>query len=233
MYVAELWRYPIKSLAGERLEFAELTLDGIAGDRIVHVRGPHGPLTARTRHGLVTVPVRTGPDGSPQVAGHPWHTDQARAIIETHGGAGAELAAYEGPERFDVLNLLVATDGAVYQFGHDIRRLRPNLLIAGVPARTEPNWPGQAMMIGDAIIGIHTQRHRCVVTSIDPDTGDTDPAVSRRIRRLFDNQLALNCWVIRPGTIRIGDIAHLEPTDEQPADLGGWIVGASYNIAKS
>src|SRR5439155_1306771 len=37
MRVAELWRYPVKSLAGERLERAEPTVDGLAGDRVVHV----------------------------------------------------------------------------------------------------------------------------------------------------------------------------------------------------
>ncbi|MBK6306789.1 MAG: MOSC N-terminal beta barrel domain-containing protein [Gemmatimonadetes bacterium] len=40
--VAGLWRYPVKSLAGEPLREAQLTRDGIPGDRIVHVRGPEG-----------------------------------------------------------------------------------------------------------------------------------------------------------------------------------------------
>ena len=31
MRVAELWRYPVKSLAGERLEHADVTANGIAG----------------------------------------------------------------------------------------------------------------------------------------------------------------------------------------------------------
>ena len=37
MYVAGLWRYPVKSLAGEALTTANLTDDGISGDRVVHV----------------------------------------------------------------------------------------------------------------------------------------------------------------------------------------------------
>ena len=36
--VEELWRYPVKSMAGESLETAELTESGIVGDRIVQVR---------------------------------------------------------------------------------------------------------------------------------------------------------------------------------------------------
>ena len=135
MHVAALWRYPVKSLAGEPLDHARLDIDGVSGDRIVHVRGAHGPLTGRTRHELVAIPASTGPDGIPLVAGKPWNTPAAAAVIRRHAGPDARLAAYDGPERFDVLNLLVATDGAVDAFGHDVRRLRPNLLLAGVPAR--------------------------------------------------------------------------------------------------
>ncbi|MBP9067156.1 MAG: MOSC N-terminal beta barrel domain-containing protein, partial [Candidatus Microthrix sp.] len=33
MQIAELWRYPIKSLGGERLEASEVTELGLVGDR--------------------------------------------------------------------------------------------------------------------------------------------------------------------------------------------------------
>jgi uncharacterized protein len=36
--VAELWRFPVKSMAGERLERAELTAGGVVGDRLWAVR---------------------------------------------------------------------------------------------------------------------------------------------------------------------------------------------------
>ena len=42
MYVAELWRYPVKSLKGERLDAVEVRADGVAGDRLVHVRSASG-----------------------------------------------------------------------------------------------------------------------------------------------------------------------------------------------
>ncbi len=74
-------------------------------------------------------------------------------------------------------------------------------------------------------------RQRCVVTSIDPDTAQRDPDIYRRIRRSFDGELALNCWIIRPGDISIGDRAELVPTDQQPVHLGGWITGADYAVA--
>jgi uncharacterized protein len=230
MHVAGLWRYPVKSLAGEALTTAHLTDDGISGDRVVHVAGPRGPLTGRTRHGLLTVPASTGPDGLPRVAGHPWDSPEAARAIRAAAGSHARLAGYRGPERFDVLNLLVATDGAVAEFGADVRRLRPNLLIGGVPAGTEHHWPGHALVIGDAVIGIHSVRQRCIVTSIDPDTGAQDLGVFRRIRQRFGNQLALNAWVIQPGTIHRGGPVTLRPTSTHPGHVGGWILGTPYHV---
>lgn len=231
MHIAGLWRYPVKSLGGEALSSAVLTGKGVAGDRLVHARDSRGVLTGRTRHGLLTLPGGTGPDGAPTVAGRRWDSPAARAAVRERAGEDAGLAAYDGPERFDVTNLLVATDGAVERFGHDVRRLRPNLLLAGVPAEAEATWPGQALVIGDAVIGVHSARQRCIVTSIDPDTGAQDLDVFRRIRREFGNELALNCWVIRPGTVHVGDSAVLQPARETPADLGGWVVGAPYLVA--
>jgi uncharacterized protein YcbX len=227
MNVAGIWRYPVKSLQGEPLDSAVLTSGGVAGDRIVHVRDKRGVLTGRTHHHLMTLPTRTI-DGIPYVAGSRWDSPQAAALIRDTAGPDTELAAYDGPERFDVLNLLVATDGAVDHFGHDVRRLRPNLLIGGVAPAEEATWPGQALAIGDTLIGIHSLRQRCIATSIHPDTGRQDLAVFRRIRTEFANQLALNSWVIRPGRIRLGDDVRLVPTDRQPVHLGGWVVGAPY-----
>lgn len=228
MRVAALWRYPIKSLGGEPLPSATLSADGVVGDRIVHVGGPAGPVTGRTRHRLLALAAITGPDGIPRLAGHRWDTPEAERIIQDCAGEDTHLVSYQGPERFDVLNLLVATDGAVDRFGYDIRRLRPNLLIAGVAADDEATWPGQALATGDALIGVHSLRQRCVVTSIDPDTGERNPEAFRRIKQSFGGWLALNCWVIRPGTLELDAPVHLVPTTAAPAAIGGWIVGAPY-----
>jgi uncharacterized protein len=58
MYVAEIWRYPVKSMAGEQLESAHLTPSGIDGDRVVQVRTARG---ARSRRGPTRAFSRTGP----------------------------------------------------------------------------------------------------------------------------------------------------------------------------
>jgi len=205
MHVEGLWRYPVKTLAGVPLETAELTPTGIPGDRIVHVRGPEGVRTSRRQHLLLGLAGTLGPDGRPLVNGHPWESEEALALVRRAAGNDAWLAAYEGVERFDVLPLLVATDGAVASFGRDIRRLRPNILIGGVPGMDEVRWPGGELHIGEAVVRLDSLRGRCPMTTVDPDTLERDPEVLKDIGRRFGGRLALNAEVLRPGTIRLGD----------------------------
>ena len=211
MTVAELRRYPVKTLAGERLDTVELTSDGIFGDRLVHVRGPEGVRTSRRHHRLLGLHATLGDDGTPMVDGLPWTSPGVLARVREAAGDDAFLAAYDGPDRFDVLPLLVATDGAIAAFGRDVRRLRPNIVIAGVEAMGETSWPGHELRIGEVIIGIDSRRGRCPMTTVDPDTLAVDRDVLKDIMRRFDGKLALNAEVLRGGTIRVGDVATLVP----------------------
>lgn len=206
MYRVEgLWRYPVKSLAGEPIERAVLTPTGIPGDRIVHVRGPEGVRTSRRQHRMLGLRGTLGPDGQPLVNGLPWQSEEVLALVRKAAGEDAWLAAYDGPERFDILPLLVATDGAVAAFGRDIRRLRPNILIGGVDGMDEVGWEGAELHIGEAVIRLDSLRGRCPMTTVDPDTLERDPEVLRDIGRRFGGRLALNAAVTRSGVVRIGD----------------------------
>ena len=212
--VGALWRYPVKTLAGERLDTAELTTNGIVGDRIVHVRGPEGVRTSRRHHNLLGLHATLGPDGEPLVDGQPWTSPEILDRVSAAAGADATLARYDGPERFDVLPLLVATDGAISSFGRDVRRLRPNIVIDGVDGMDEIGWPGAELRIGDTVIALDSRRGRCPMTTVDPDTLAVDRAVLKDIITRFDGKLALNADVLRPGTIRVGDTVQLvRPTD--------------------
>jgi len=205
LHVKGLWRYPVKTLAGEPVEMAHLTPAGIPGDRIVHVRGPEGVRTSRRHYRLLGVKGTLGPDGRPLVNGHPWGSEEALALVRRAAGNDAWLDAYEGVERFDMLPLLVATDGALATFGRDVRRLRPNILIGGVHGMDEVRWPGGELHIGEAVVRLDSLRGRCPMTTVDPDTLERDPEVLRDIGRRFGGRLALNADVLRPGTIRVGD----------------------------
>jgi len=207
--VEQLWRYPVKTLAGERLETAELTANGIPGDRIVHVRGPEGVRTSRRQHRLLGLHGALDTSGRPLIDGHAWDSPEALALVQEAAGSDAELAAFDGLERFDVLPLLVATDGAVAAFGRDVRRLRPNIVIGGVERLAEREWAGAELHIGDAVIGLDSLRARCPMTTIDPDTLERDPEVLKDIGRRFRGRIALNADVIRPGVINVGDPVRL------------------------
>jgi uncharacterized protein len=212
LHVAGLWRYPVKSLAGEPLQVATLTPSGIAGDRIVHVCGPEGVRTARRHHRLLALDGALGPDACPRINGHPWDSADALTLIKQAAGDDAWLEAWEGLERFDILPLLVATDGAVAAFGRDIRRLRPNILIGGVEGMAEREWEGAQLRIGDTVIRLDALRGRCVMTTVDPDTLDRDPRVLKDIVRRFGGRLTLDADVVRGGTVRVGDQVVLEST---------------------
>jgi len=203
--VAELWRYPVKSLAGERLSETVIGPHGIAGDRIVRVRGPEGVRTARRQYRLLGLCATLDGNGRPRIDGHPWDSPDALALVKAAAGADAWLEAYEGVDRFDILPLLVATDGAIAAFGRDVRRLRPNIVISGVEGLAERDWPGAELHIGDAIIRLDALRGRCHMTTIDPVTLEVNPAVLRDIVRRFDNKLALDAEVVQRGTVRVGD----------------------------
>jgi uncharacterized protein YcbX len=216
LHVTGLWRYPVKSLAGEPLTVARLTPEGIPGDRIVHVCGPEGVRTARRHHRLLGLVGTLGRDARPRINGHPWDSPEALALVKNAAGDDAWLEAHDGLERFDILPLLVATDGAVAQFGRDIRRLRPNIHIGGVEGAAERSWPGAHLQIADALVRLDALRGRCTMTTVDPDTLDRDPEVLKDIVRRFDGRLALDADVVRGGTVRIGDRVLLD----QPASHG-------------
>ena len=210
MHIAEIWRYPVKTMAGERLPRARIGPLGIEGDRVVHVEDANGRvITSRTHPRFLGHKGSLGPDGEPLVDGRPWRSPEVTVDVTEIVGPGARLVRNEGVERFDVLPLLVATDGAIAEFGHDLRRLRPNIVIGDVDGMSERDWPGATLRIGNVLIGIQDLRLRCVMTSYDPDTLEQDREITREIYRRFEGKLALNCFVSAGGEIAVGDEVEL------------------------
>jgi uncharacterized protein YcbX len=211
MNVAQLWRYPVKSLAGEPLTEAQIDRGGVRGDRLVHVQGPHGLLTSRTKPRLLGLKGTLGPHEEALVDGHPWDSDEARGLIRAAAGPETEPVYYDGLDRFDIMPLLVATDGAIAEFGRDGRRLRPNVVVGGVDGLAERDWPGRRIRIGDVVIVLDSLRTRCVMTTFEPDTQEQDADVLRDINRRFGGQIALNAYVEEPGVVRLNDPVELLP----------------------
>lgn len=210
LFVAELWRYPVKSLAGERLTTTAVGFNGLPGDRTVWVRGPEGVRTSRRQYHLLGLHGTVGAGERALIDGLPWDSPDALQRVRAAAGPDAWLEAADTLDRFDILPLLVATDGAIAAFGRDGRRLRPNIVIGGVEGLAEREWPGAELHIGTAVIRLDSLRGRCPMTTVDPDTLERDPEVLRDIGRRFGGRLALNADVLSEGVIAVGDPVYLQ-----------------------
>jgi uncharacterized protein len=206
--VAELWRYPVKSLRGERLERVDVLGDGFRGDRLTRILGADGShLTGRTATGLLGLQAELGANEEPLIEGDPWDSAPARERIEAAAGGGSRLTPLG--RHFDAVPILVVTDGAVGRLGEDRRRLRPNVVVEGVHGLAERNWVGRRLRLGATELFVRERCERCVMTTIDPDTLEIDPDVLRRINADFEGTMGIYCEVARPGPLRVGDPVEL------------------------
>jgi uncharacterized protein YcbX len=199
-------------MAGETLNVADINRQGIAGDRIIQVRNAAGRIfSARTRPKLLRHTAMLADNGDVLVDGRPWNSKEVALDVEEAAGAGTRLVRSDAGDRFDVLPLLVTTDGMFAAVGYDRRRFRPNLVIAGVEGLSERQWEGARLRINETVIGMDDLRARCIMTTYDPDTGEQDVNVLRRIQREFGGVLGLNSYVINPGRVAVGDPVELLP----------------------
>ncbi|HEX3155606.1 MAG TPA: MOSC N-terminal beta barrel domain-containing protein, partial [Candidatus Angelobacter sp.] len=114
MHVSEIWRYPIKSLKGEQLQETEITKLGIPRDRqIAVIRTINGRfLTSRSKPKLLGLQGSINANGVPTINGHLWNSPEALELVHEAAGEPVTLQQVPPPQAFDILPLLVATDGA-------------------------------------------------------------------------------------------------------------------------
>jgi hypothetical protein len=149
--------------------------------------------------------------GIPTVDGVRWDDPRALAAVRAVTEPDAELVYYDGdgPQRFDVLPISVATDGGVGAVGVDGRRFRANVYVAGAEGLAEREWVGRELHLGEAIVGVRQVRGRCVMTTYDPDTLEQDITVLQKIAWELGGRTALDCYVLQTGRVRVGDKAQV------------------------
>jgi uncharacterized protein YcbX len=209
MQVNELWRYPVKSLRGERLQRAQLGDQGVHGDRVVRIVNDGRRVSARTVPRLLGLEATLGDDGEPLIDGVGWRTAAALEAVQQHAGIGAELIRDDTVHRFDAAPILLTTDGALEALGEDRRRFRPNLVVTGVEGLAERDWVGKRLRAGSAELLAIQSCERCLVTTIDPDSLEIEPRILIRVRDEFDALMGVYCQVVVPGEIVEGDAVEL------------------------
>ena len=225
--VAALWRYPVKSMAGEALSEAEVGWNGLAGDRRwAFVRA------GTERSGFPWLTLRERPElrGYRPSFADPEHPDRSPTLVETPSGRVLDvvdpaLCAELGDgvrvlkhDRglFDTFPLSLLGTGTVEALAAtvgvtlDPRRFRPNLLVEAGPG-AEDDWIGATLRIGTARIRVDRPDGRCVVVNLDPATGASDPRVLRAIARDRAGRLGVYGSTVEPGRIAVEDLVLREP----------------------
>ena len=234
--VEAILRYPVKSMASERVEVAELGWHGIAGDRRLAVRrrqdrsGFPWLTAARFPELLLFEPLR---DEDAREGDLPTHVrtpegdelavfgDELSADIESRYGAPVDMMHLRNGI-FDEANVSVITTETVEAIaeeagqGADVRRFRPNVvvrLLQPVPFQ-EDEWPGRMLVFGDSDngprISITTRDARCAIVNLDPDSARAAPEVLKAVVRTNQNNAGVYGTVLRTGPVAVGQDVYLQ-----------------------
>jgi uncharacterized protein YcbX len=207
--VSALWRYPVKSMAGEALDEVEVSWHGLAGDRRwAFVR------EGVERSGFPWLTIRERSDMwhyVPRFAGN-------RTLVRTPTGNEFDvidpaLAAELGhgarvikQDRgvFDTMPLSLLSTGSVdaLRRGLDPRRFRPNILVEGAG---EDELVGRTVRIGTMRMRVDQRDERCVIVNVDPETAERDPSILRAIAQGRESRFGVYGSVVEPGRIAVGD----------------------------
>lgn len=221
MRITHLWRYPVKSLAGEALKEADLGSGGIPFDRayrLVDETRDGKPLTARQQPRMLAFKAfasggsvhAIAPDGAVLRAGEPLEAALRATFAQPMHIEAAQTGAYPF---FDDSDLLVINAASVRALAEEmgvpvnIVRFRPSIVLDGDDATPfcEDGWVGQTFGAGAAAIEITQRNIRCVFTNIDPETYAVDPSYLKHIAARHEQCFGVYARVARPGRIAVGN----------------------------
>ena len=230
MRISELWRYPVKSLQGERLPSGNLGTQGIEGDRrcaIFDVETGFG-LTARRVPELLLGAARYTDTGRVEITLPDGTIAKDDAALSGWLGRKVTLRntddvssrRFESPLDFEHETGWDPFEGAQGSFrdsertaislvseqslrGWDRRRFRPNVVLSD---GGEDELVGRRVSLGGAIVEITKQVGRCVmVTRPQPGGIDKDLDVLRTIHRERGGKMAIGAIVMLEGAVAVGD----------------------------
>jgi uncharacterized protein YcbX len=226
--IAALWRYPVKSMAGEPLEQADVGWHGVAGDRrwaFVREgleRSNFPWLTIRELPAMHHFRPRFAEPGRPEQSATLVRTpeddelDVADPVLAARLGHGARVIK-QNRGVFDIAPLSLITTATVAELGARVgrelvvERFRPNLLVEAAEPFAEDAWVGRVLRAGGIRMRVDQRDKRCVMVNVDPATTERDPRVLKTIGREREACLGVYGTTVQPGTVSVGDPVVLEP----------------------
>jgi uncharacterized protein len=235
--VETIFRYPVKSMAGERLEAATLGWHGVDGDRRLAFRRVEDQsgmpwLTASKLPDLLRfVPLRREDGAQEDLPTHirtpdgdrmpVFGDDLAMEVGRRHGAPVQMMQLRHGI--FDEASVSVIASDTVREIGRlagrslDVRRFRPNVvvrLLRSIPFQ-EDEWMDGVLSFGDAhdapAVAVTMRDERCSMVNLDPDTAIPAPEVMKAIVRANQNNAGIYGAVNRIGRLVIGQRIFLRP----------------------
>jgi len=224
--IAGLWRYPVKSMLGERCDELAVDARGAAGDRLYAVRDAEGKLGSgknsrrhRRIEGLFgfraasegAAPRITFPDGRDLLADDP----AIHAALSAALGLPVTLSAEKDVSHYDSAPLHLVTTGSLAGLkkalpgaGIDERRFRPNLVIEG---EGENRWIGRTLQVGDEVrLEVVDWTERCVMITMAQSELADEPRILRAVAQGEAEALfGVYAEVLVPGRIKRGDVLRL------------------------
>lgn len=229
-HIEAIFRYPVKSMAGEKLETANLGWYGLDGDRRLAFRrvddrtGIPWLTASRLPELLRFVPQYTTNAVEIPVPTHvrtpagdelPIFGDELAKTVERRYGARVEMMQLKRGI-FDEASISVITSGTVLEIGRlagrslDVRQFRPNIvirLLEAVPFQ-EDRWLGGTLSFGEGTnvptIAITMRDERCSMVNLDPDTASAAPEVMKTIVRANQNNAGVYGSVLHTGPLAVG-----------------------------
>ena len=232
--VEAIFRYPVKSMGGERLEVANLGWHGLEGDRRLAFRRMDDDdrsgfpwLTASKLPDLLLFAPQRREDGAPGDLHLPTHvrTPEGKEMPVFGEDLAAEVGRrYGAPVQmmqlnhgiFDEASISVIASDTVREIGRlagrspDVRRFRPNVvvrLLRSVPFQ-EDEWLGGVLSFGEGddapAITVTMRDVRCSMVNLDPDTASPAPEVLKAVVRAHQNTAGIYGAVTRIGRLEVG-----------------------------
>jgi len=223
--IAGLWRYPVKSMLGERRESLLLERRGGVGDRLYAVRDEAGKFGSgkTTRRFLLMdglyrfharydgdTPVITFPDGA-MLRGDDSAID---ARLSDVLGISVQLSREANISHFDDGPIHLVTTASLRALGAllaqdetDARRFRPNIVIeTDGEGFQEDSWEGRDLLLGDVVrLRVAKQTERCVMVNFAWDELREEPRALRALAQEHDACMGVYADVLAPGTLCQGD----------------------------